>query len=250
MPYFLCPPALHGAGARGHGNPHRPLFCPEANSTVDKRISTGIRTASRLRPTVFAYNRQGNKRFERPLALDAAHELFIRSVAASGDGRFAYGGTTVASTGERLGFIAFLDGQGRSLQILRLPRFYPQHLCITADRTLWVAGTRDSDRYRPEEHHDVLRAYSGDGTLKFSQLAHSSFAAESRSVVAPPSGCRWQNSIRTVRERQGERVSIRHIPGAKFDFIGRTDCFMYPSQPSKLRSSHRPCSGVGWSGVD
>lgn len=87
-------------------------------------------------PTVFAYNRQGNKVFERALALQGAQEVFVRSTAASRDGRFAYGGTAVASTGERSGFITFLDGQGQSVRILWLPRFYPQHLCITADRTL------------------------------------------------------------------------------------------------------------------
>jgi hypothetical protein len=131
-------------------------------------------------PPVFAYDRNGTKLFERSLVLEGAHEVFLRSTAASRDGRFAFSGTAVSAAGARVGFIAFLGKVGRLIQVVRPERFYPQHSCFTADGTLWVAGTVGSDKNRVEEDHNVLRAYSSHGTLKFSLLPRSSFAPVSR----------------------------------------------------------------------
>ncbi len=137
-------------------------------------------------PPVFAYDRTGMKLFETPLAIEGAQEVFIKSAAASRDGRFSFSGTAVSGTGARAGFIAFLDAKGRLMHIVRPDSFYPQHSCFTADGTLWVAGTAGKDRNRAEEDHNILRAYSHEGKLKFSLLPRSSFAAVSRDPIESP----------------------------------------------------------------
>lgn len=131
-------------------------------------------------PPVFAYDRSGKKLFESSLALEGANDVYVRAMAASRDGKFAVSGTAVSAMGARAGFIAFLDEAGRLVRIVRPERFYPQHLCFTADGTLWAAGQVRSDRDRPVEDHDILRAYSTEGKLKFSLLPRSGFAPESR----------------------------------------------------------------------
>jgi len=137
-------------------------------------------------PPVFVYDRRGAKVFETSLALEGANEVFVRSTAASRDGKFAFLGTAVSITGARVGFVAFLDPAGRLINVVRPDKFYPQHSCFAPDGTLWVAGTVGREKGRAEEDHNILRAYSSEGKLKFSLLPRSSFAAASLDQLESP----------------------------------------------------------------
>lgn len=137
-------------------------------------------------PPVFAYDRSGQKLFETSLALDGAHEVWVRSMAASRDGRFALSGMAISPSGVRAAFIAFLDQTGRLIRVNRLERFFARHLCFIADGTLWAAGSAGSVDNRGEEDHHVLRAYSVEGNLKLSLLPRSSFAPVSDDLALNP----------------------------------------------------------------
>lgn len=129
-------------------------------------------------PSVYAYDRNGNKVFETWLELDGAYKVVLRSMAASRDGRFAFSGVAENGSATRVFFIAFLDSAGRIVRVNRLDRIAARHLCFSADGTLWAAVQpvlQYPDLTAPE--HDVLRAYSPSGDLKFSLLPRSSFAA-------------------------------------------------------------------------
>lgn len=125
-------------------------------------------------PPVFAYDRSGQKLFETPLALDGAQEVYVKSMAVSRDGLFAFSGLAVNWSGARVPFLAFLDQAGRLVRVNRPEGFFPRHLCFTEDGTLWAAGLDPR-----EVDHAVLRGYSPDGKLKFSLLPKSSFRAAS-----------------------------------------------------------------------
>src|SRR5262249_18283302 len=123
------------------------------------------------------------KVFETQLAIDGAYEVYIWSIAASRDGRFAASGLAV-NLNTRTPFIAFLDGTGRITRLIRPEQFYPRHICFTSDGNLWVAGHAGRPTPKgPEPEHDVLRIYGSDGSLKAKLLPRATFAAQSRDMV-------------------------------------------------------------------
>ena len=89
-------------------------------------------------PPIFAYDVNGGKVFERQLTIDGAVRVYVKSMAASRDGRFA--ATGVADLDTRTPFIAFLDRSGRIIRLVRPDHFYSNHLCFTSDGNLWAAG--------------------------------------------------------------------------------------------------------------
>jgi hypothetical protein len=179
--HLLCQPATEGSEiviARSFARKPIPLWTGG--------YLLGFELYPTFSPLVFAYDRSGRKLFEVSLALDGAGEVFLNSMAASGDGRFAFCGTAVSGSGARAGFIAFLDQAGRIVKINRPERFFPKHLCFTGDGALWSAGSAGNVDGRGEVDHAVLRGYSTDGKLKFALLPRSSFAPVSADLALNP----------------------------------------------------------------
>lgn len=127
-------------------------------------------------PPVYAYDQNGHKLFETPLALDSAIRIVPGAMAASRDGLFAISGSAYSASGDGVVFIAVLDRTGRLVRVTRTGRFAPIRLCYTSDGTLWASGrpvTYPSIEEPPD--HDILRAYNADGTLRMSLLPQSTF---------------------------------------------------------------------------
>ena len=134
-------------------------------------------------PPIFAYEINGGKVFERQLTLDGAHQVYVKSMAASRDGRFAATGLAV-NLDTRTPYIAFLDRSGQVTRLVRPDHFYPNHLCFTSDGNLWAAG--HVGPRSPEPEYDVLRVYGPDGAIKATHLPRKSFASVSQDLAMYP----------------------------------------------------------------
>jgi hypothetical protein len=150
----------------------------------------GYETEPQHAPLVYAFDRMGRKLFEVPLAMEGVSRAFVRSMAASRDGRFAFSGTAQSSSGAWAYFIAFLDRAGRITRVNRLSGVTARHLCFGPDGTLWGAVEFvnwigiPGGGIGPE--HDLLRGYTPEGELKFSLLPRSSFAPVVKDWVRYP----------------------------------------------------------------
>ena len=146
----------------------------------------GFELAPERSPTIYAHDRDGKKLFETLFEIEGAYKVFIRSMAASRDGRFAFSGVAENGSAERVFFIAFVDSTGRTTRVNKLERVAARHLCFAGDGTLWAAVqgvVQHPNRSAPD--HEILRGYGPDGNLKFASLLRSTFVATPEDPLQP-----------------------------------------------------------------
>lgn len=160
-------------------------------------------------PPVFAYDSEGNKLFEVPLALSDAVRIVPESMAASKDGLFAVSGSAYSASGMVVSFVAFLDRSGNISHVTRLSRFLARRLLFDAQGSLWAAGIGSNYPARGDPpDYDVLRVYGPEGDQKFSMLPSSSFPP---GKTQPASKCHLtsnENQVLFMSEGRKELVGV------------------------------------------
>jgi hypothetical protein len=133
-------------------------------------------------PRVYAYDQNGHKLFETPLALDSAVRIVPGPMAASRDGLFAVSGSAYSASGDGVVFVAVLDRTGRLVRVTRTGRFAPVRFCCTSDGTHRASGRPvTSPSEAPPDHAKPQFSSSHEGASEASTSQHP-YAAPDRSA--------------------------------------------------------------------
>lgn len=125
---------------------------------------------------------EGSTVFEKALTLPDSYRVMISGVAVSFDGTIAAAASATDRHGRASSAIAWLNGDGSLIRVVRTTPFGAHEVSFTADGSLWASGMETKlDPVRKETPvHDVLRRYSPDGMLAGTYLPRLSLSTEWR----------------------------------------------------------------------
>ena len=153
---------------------------------------------------VRVYGPDGRFRLNLPIYLPGATVTWAYDVAVDSDGSFvagAGGGSGDMRQVSQLGLVMF-DSNGAQTGVIDTKRFWPSHVTIAADHSIWVLGqqgeTKDATDYM------VVRKYSRSGELIGSYLPRSTFPAG----LAPGS-----SSVPPTIMAAGDRIAVVAFSG-------------------------------------
>jgi len=177
----LLSAALFASAALAAGDPVREVQseCPALSGHEICRFRNGymFQFDHAVNSVIRVYAPDGRFTLNLPLRLPGAGVAWPYDVAVDSDGSFvvgAVGGDGGARYVTQRGVI-MLDSNGIQTGVIDTKDFWPNHVAIAEDHSIWVLGSEDKSRNRPD--YMILRKYNRAGDLVSSYLPRSTFPA-------------------------------------------------------------------------
>lgn len=126
-------------------------------------------------PNLFVYRADGTNILRTRVWIPDAVVVYLRDVAADGNGNFVAAGVAISADGQRAGFWSPVNADGKQGFIARTAPFEPARIATATDGSVWLVGNHPSALSGPSPDHDVMRHYSRDGKTVAAGLRRSSF---------------------------------------------------------------------------
>lgn len=194
--------------------PHQPV-CKFRQGYALKFDSTYNRV-----PLVYAPD--GRFLFPLPLQLPGAEISYASDIAPDSDGSFvvaAIGGAADMRHQQGAG-LAMFDAHGIQTAFVDTGKFWPGHVAISPDHSIWVLGAQFGSDRKEEQVYDILHKYSRSGVLQGTFLPRSSFPPG-----LPPGAASIVGGIMAAADRivavvmSGANSSLREV--VEFDSSGK-----------------------------
>lgn len=126
-------------------------------------------------PIAFLFNPRGEVIRRVPFKYDGMADIDIAAIAPAADGSMVVSVASVATTGERVFLLVWVDTAGQVKRTVRTSPYAATHLYMSTEGELWAAGREIEPNISLRKGHDIVRRYSAGGELIQSCLNLSSF---------------------------------------------------------------------------
>ncbi len=128
----------------------------------------------------YAYGPDGRLVFNKNIEIAGGTQPVVRDVDFDTDGNAAIAATAIGGSSGFLNVILLLNHAGSQVGFIDTGRYFPAHIAIAPDRSIWVLGWQQSPDHPPfpdRNDYMILRKFSTEGKEETAFLPRSSFPA-------------------------------------------------------------------------